>query len=169
MSLVQTIHITRLGGFTGSNPELMAQFPIGIAEMEEKTIIDNSLPVGIKPDSFSLEKIGNNYFLSYIFAITGDEVAIREDLASISVVIDNKNIDIEHFKVLFEHIVEIMIKQTELKITMEFLIESLEKIYEGINKNKKVKLSGITIDIPKIINQKKLKITKKREVKGRVF
>ena len=168
MSVVKTIHITRLGGFTGSNPEILAVFPRNLNEtLSEQSIIDHSLPDGVGPNTFSLVKIDDIYFLSYIFSITNKNVEIRKDLASISVVIDQKDTNIEDFKILFEHIVEIMIKQKNIKITTEFLIESLEDIFEGISNMKKVKIGEIIIDIPKIIKSKKLKPVIKKQVQGR--
>lgn len=168
MSVVKTIHITRLGGFTGSNPEILAVFPRNLNEtLSEQSIIDHSLPDGVSPNTFSLVKVDNIYFLSYVFSITNKDAEIRKDLASISIVIDQKDTNIEDFKILFEYIVEIMIKQTDIKITTEFLIESLEDIFEGINNMQKVKIGKIIIDIPKIIRSKKLTPVIKKQVQGR--
>ena len=168
MSVVKTIHITRLGGFSGSNPEILAVFPKNLNEsISEQSIINHSLPDGVGPNTFSLVKVDDIYFLSYVFSITNKDAEIRKDLAAISIVIDQKDTNIEDFKILFEHIVEIMIKQTDLKITTEFLIESLEDVFEGINKMQKVKIGEIIIDIPKIIKNKKLKPVIKRQVQGR--
>ena len=170
MSLVKTIHITRLGGFTQSNPEILASFPLdAAATLSKDNIIEYSLPEGVKPNTFSLIKIDKNYFLSYIFSISSENQNVREDLASISIVIDQSKIEIEDFKILFEHIVEIIIKQTDLKITTEYLIQSIENVYEGINNMQKVKIGKLIIDIPKIIKNGKLNPVKNIQIKGRIF
>lgn len=168
MSVVQTIHITRLGGFIGSHPEILAVFPKNVNDaMSEEAIIDHSLPEGVGVNTFSLVEVDDVYFLSYIFAITSKDVEVRKDLASISVAINQKDTNIEDFKILFENIVEIMIKQTDIEITTEFLIESLEDVFEGISNMQKVKIGEIIIDIPKIIKNNKLKPVIKKQVQGR--
>lgn len=168
MALVKAIHITRLGGFTGSNPEFLAGYPDSKLDSAAKqTVIDKSLPAGVQPNSFSLVKVGKEYYLSYIFSINSESAETRGDLASISVIMDQKQVLIDDFKILFKHIFDIMLNQTELLITAEFLMESLEEIFKGINKNQRVKIGKVVVDIPKIIKKEKLKVEKKVVVKGR--
>ena len=51
MSVVKAIHITRLGGFTGSNPEILAVYPRNLNQtLSEKSIIDQFLINFFKKD-----------------------------------------------------------------------------------------------------------------------
>ena len=54
------------------------------------------------------------------------------------------------------------------KLTKTTLSKLLENIYNGVNGTKKIKVENVTVDVPKIIKQKKLNIRKKdlKEFKG---
>ncbi|MBD3188064.1 hypothetical protein GF325_14605 [Candidatus Bathyarchaeota archaeon] len=56
------------------------------------------------------------------------------------------------------------------KLTKTLLRQLMERIYNGVNKNTKINVQDIEIDIPKIIKRKRLKIVRKTEsLAGRVM
>ncbi|MHA1682909.1 MAG: hypothetical protein ACTSUE_18365 [Promethearchaeota archaeon] len=170
MAVIENVGVCRLGGFENSNPEILAAYPplnktIPDAHLNE--FINKSLPVGTIPGAFSLNKIKDVYILSYTFKIQSKKEGIRDDLASISVVISDKKVNIDHFENLFKEII-IKFNGNLERLTRTVLKKLLEKIYNGVNDNKKIKLENVTIDVPDIIKKKKLNIRKKelKEFKG---
>ncbi len=170
MSIVESIGLCKLGGYTGSNPEIVASFPsLNLSENEQEDLVAKSLPTGVKANNFSVEKFKNKLLLSYVFSIKSEQSNVRDDLASISIIVDKKRVNVEDLKVLLKFLIDKMVSE-EINLTTSMLMESLYDLYDGINFNKKIKIRDLTIDIPKIIQKKKLKIFKlKEDLKGKFF
>ncbi|MHA1681762.1 MAG: hypothetical protein ACTSUE_12195 [Promethearchaeota archaeon] len=153
----------RLGGFTGSHPEILESFPSGsesFSEDEERNFLIKSLPHGIKPGMISIDKYSKNkIILSYVYEVKQE--GVRNDLAAISFVVSKDNVNIEHFKKLLEILIE-NIKDRIDGFTKKRLKNMLERIYNGINKNKKFAIDDVIIDIPKIIKNKGITIKKEK-------
>ena len=162
MAIVENVGICRLGGFVGSKPEILGIFPVDYYNAEDQEeFIRKSLPIGIKPGKITQDKFKGNYILSYTFPLKNEENAeTRDDLASITVVVAEKNVDIVNFKILFEVIVEHFGEHLKT-FKKASLIQMMERIYNGVNKNKKINVEELVIDIPGIIKQKKLNIKKR--------
>lgn len=172
MALVENIGICRLGGFVGSNPEILDSYPPfnqSLDEKQQREIILKSIPEGSQPDSYTVSKLGSKVILSYIYKIQRDEEGTRSDLASITLVVSEKRVNILELQKLFKAIIESF--QGEMsKLTKTLLRQLMERIYNGVNKNTKISVQDIEIDIPKIIKRKRLKIVRKTEsLAGRVM
>ncbi|MBD3188063.1 hypothetical protein GF325_14600 [Candidatus Bathyarchaeota archaeon] len=70
MALVENIGICRLGGFVGSNPEILDSYPPfnqSLDEKQQREIILKSIPEGSQPGSYTVNKLGSKVILSYIY------------------------------------------------------------------------------------------------------
>ena len=166
--ILDSIGLLSLAGDVGSNPELVSTYPlVDFKENELKELIEKSLPEGIEPNSFCTTKFKNHSMFSYVFATKGDYTESRRDLVSIVVIINDKKVRIKDLEVLFRTIIEKMIAQD---MSTQALKESLDKIYEGINLEKKINIKDLIIDPIEIIKKKKLNIKRDKEkLEGRIF
>ncbi|MFX0101277.1 MAG: hypothetical protein ACFFCS_17015 [Candidatus Hodarchaeota archaeon] len=162
MSIVDAVGICRLGGFVGSNPEIIGSVPsLGqyYNESEQQEFLRKSLPNGVQPGSFTLDRLKDSLILSHVFKIKSSKEGVRDDLASITVVISEKKVNVGHFQELFKAIMNSFKGEIET-LTPTLLMQTIERIYNGVNKNKKIKLDKVVIDIPKIVQEKKLTLVK---------
>lgn len=162
MSIVDAVGICRLGGFVGSNPEIIGSVPsleTYYNTSEQQEFLKKSLPDGVEPGSFMLDKLKDNLILSHVFSIKSGKEGVRDDLASITVVISEKKVNVDHFQELFKVIMRSFKEEIE-KLTPDLLVQTIERIYNGVNKNKKIKLDKVVVDVPKIVKEKKLTLVK---------
>ncbi len=167
MAYIDTVTITRLGGFEGSNPELLGAFPAVLGDQTE--LINKSLPSGIEPGTFRSDKIGGLNIFSYSFKVKAEQTGARDDLASVSILVSDKKVNVDQIEVLFKEIVKSLDDGGELPMMRAAtLIQMIERIYNGVNKPEKIKIEHVVIDVPQIIKQKRLSILKKdlSEFKG---
>jgi hypothetical protein len=158
MSIVDTISISRLGGFIGSNPEILSTFPLDqkpTSDSDVKAFLNKSLPFGIQPGSFTVEKFKDKLAISYLFSVKNQDAAIRDDLTSITVLVSEKKVNIDDFKKLFIQIIDVFKNEMDT-LTPTLLVNTIERIYNGVNKNEKIKLEKAIIDVPQIIKKQKL-------------
>ena len=171
-NVVELVGISRLGGFEGSNPEIYASYPEfeDFFKNEDRTLfLEKTLPSACKPDTFSIDKIKDKYILSYIFALRAEMQGVRDDLASITVVVPEKQVNIIEFEKLFRLIIDSFKWEME-KLTPVILKTMIERIYSGVNGNQKIKLVDADVDIPGLIKNKKLKIKKEsKSMVGKLF
>ncbi len=169
MKLIENISLCRLGGFVGSNPEVLGSV-LPISSTEEKALLDKALPQGIEPGKFILEKLNNKYIISYIFTMKAREAGVRDDLASIAVVLPaDKRINIDHFQILFKLVIESFKAEID-RIDSTKLKYMIERVYNGINKGEKISIENVNVDVPSIVKNKKLRlVTEVEKVAGRLF
>jgi hypothetical protein len=169
MNLIENISLCRLGGFVGSNPEVLGSV-LPISNTEEKALLNKALPHGIEPGKFILEKLNNKFILSYIFNMKAKEAGVRDDLASIAVVLPaDKRINIDDFQVLFKLVIESFKAEID-RIDITKLKYMIERIHNGINKGEKISIENVNIDVPSIVKNKKLRlVTETEKVAGRIF
>ena len=168
MNIIENISICRLGGFVGSNPEVISSV-LPISSTEEQALLCKALPDGTEPNSYILEKLNNKYILSYTFTIKSNDETVRDDLASIALVMPDKKVNIEDFKILFKLVMDSFKDEMET-INLEQLKYMIERIYNGINKGEKIAIENVSIDVPSIVKNKKLKIiTEAEKIAGRIF
>ncbi|NMC08631.1 MAG: hypothetical protein GYA24_25705 [Candidatus Lokiarchaeota archaeon] len=169
MNLIENISLCRLGGFVGSNPEVLGSI-LPISNTEEKALLDKALPHGIEPPKFVLERLNNKYILSYIFSMKAMEAGVRNDLASITLLIPaDKKVNIDDFQVLFKLVIE-SFKADIDKVDVSKLKYMIERIYNGINKGEKIAVENVDVDVPSIVKSKKLRlVTETEKVAGRIF
>ncbi len=169
MKLIENISLCRLGGFVGSNPEVLGSvLPISITE--EKALLGKALPHGIEPGKFILEKLNNKFIVSYIFTMKAKEAGVRDDLASIAVVLPaDKRINIDDFQILFKLVIESFKAEIDRIDTTKFK-HMIERVYNGINKGEKISIENVNVDVPSIVKSKKLRlVTEVEKIAGRIF
>jgi hypothetical protein len=169
MNIIENISLCRLGGFVGSNPEVLGSV-LPISSTEQKALLDKALPHGIEPGKFILEKLNNKFILSYIFIMKAKEASIRDDLASIAVILPaDKKLNIDDFQVLFKLVIESFKAEID-RIDITKLKHMIERVYNGINKGEKISIENVNFDVPSIVKSKKLRlVTETEKVAGRIF
>ncbi len=169
MHLIENISLCRLGGFVGSNPEVLGSV-LPISNTEEQALLDKALPHGIESGKFILEKLNNKFILSYIFTMKAIDAGVRDDLASIALVIPaDKRINIDDFQILFRLVIESFKAEID-RIDITKLKHMIERVYNGINKGEKISIENVNVDVPSIIKSKKLRLlTEVEKIIGRIF
>lgn len=168
-NIIENISLCRLGGFAGSNPEVIESvFPM--LDSDASTLLGKALPHGIEPDHFILEKWNNKHVLSYVFTIKASGPATRDDLASIALLLPaDKKINIQDFQVLFKMVIDSFKHELE-KLDVSKLKHMIERIHNGINKGEKIAIESVNVDVPSLIKSKKLRLVAEAEsIAGRVF
>jgi hypothetical protein len=160
MAYIDTVTITRLGGFEGSNPEFLGSYPALFGDKAE--LINKTLPNGVMPGNFRSDKIGGMNIFSYAFKVKAEQAGVRDDLASVSVIVSDKKVNVDQMEILFKEIVRMLDEKGELHLMKPAtLILMMERIYNGVNKTEKIKIDNVVVDVHQIIKQKKLNILKK--------
>ena len=127
MSVVLAINIAQLAGFVGSNPELISTYPDSLLkDFTKNDIISHTLPSGITPGQILNQKMGDKNVISYCFKI--EREGDRDDLTAISVVIDEKDVNIDDFISLYLYITENVVRDS---FTLEDLIQSMPSIWQS--------------------------------------
>ncbi len=168
-NLIENISLCRLGGFEGSNPEVLGSV-LPISHTEEKILLDKALPHGVEPGRYILEKLNNKFIISYIFNLKAKEAGVRDDLASIAVVLPaGKKINIDDFQILFKLVIESFKAELD-RIDITKLKHMIERVYNGINKGEKISIENVNVDVPSLVKSKKLRlVTEVEKVAGRLF
>ena len=171
MSIINLVGVCRLGGFIGSNPEVLGEFPANKLTPEQKNeFINKSMPEGVLPGTITVAKFLTNYIVSYAFRLKSEVEGERDDLATVTVLVPERRVNIEHFKQLFKLIMESFKDEIE-KVSPTVLSHMIERIYNGVNQNEKIKMDALVIDVPEIIKKQKLRLIKTdlKELKGAFF
>ncbi|MHA1848145.1 MAG: hypothetical protein ACTSXU_10905, partial [Promethearchaeota archaeon] len=139
-------------------------------EYERKKFLEVGLPIGAEPGMSYINKRDDKIAFSYVFRLKSPEENVRDDLASITFLVSTKNINVDAFEKLFKFVIE-NLKDELITMNPANLTRLIERIYNGVNENKKVKITSCEIDIPKLIKKHKLNIKKKsiKEFKGELF
>ena len=93
MPIIENVSVCKLGGNIGSDPEVVGSFPdlaLSIQDSEQREFIGCSLPDGALPGSFTEEVLNDKKILSYVFRIKSQDAVVRDDLASISLIVGDK-------------------------------------------------------------------------------
>ncbi|MBN2153853.1 MAG: hypothetical protein JW839_20515 [Candidatus Lokiarchaeota archaeon] len=160
MAYIDNVTITRLGGFEGSDPELVGAYPAVIGDKAE--LINKALPEGAVPGTFRSDKIAGMHILSYTFKVKAERESLRDDLASISIIVSDKKVHIDQMEALFKEIARSLDESGDLyQMRPTMFVQMMERIYNGVNKSEKIKIDDVVIDIPQIIKMNKLNIFKK--------
>nr|MDO8114306.1 hypothetical protein [Candidatus Sigynarchaeota archaeon] len=168
VNVIENISLCRLGGFVGSNPEVIGSV-LPISNTEEQILLGKALPHGVEPGKYILEKLNNKHILSYVFSMKAKEAGVRGDLASIAIILPDKKVNIEDFQVLFRLVIESFKAELD-KIDVTKLKHMIERIYNGINKGEKISIENISFDVPSIVKSRKLRLVSEVEkIAGRIF
>ncbi len=173
--IIESVGFCRLGGFSGSHPEIISAFPANIVEryalLDPQEFLCKALPDGTEPWTLHVDTFKDRYILSYTFSLKSQAPGVRDDLGSISVVVPENVVNIEDFKILFKTILE-SFKGEMHKLSPQLLANMLERIYNGVNQGKNIKIrdTNVDIDVNGIIKKQKLCIRKEQEnLCGRLF
>lgn len=158
--------LMKLGGYIGSNPEILGSFPaLNITRDQSSELLAKSFPYGVKVGDYIEDKHGKHNVLSYIFKVKREED--RDDLFSFSVLISKKD-KTAIYKPVIKELIDILDKKNLL--TEEILMMNQKIIFEGINQEINIEINGITIEFHSIFKEIKKKLLKEKpDLKGSFF
>jgi hypothetical protein len=158
--------LMRLGGFVGSNPEILTSFPsLNMKQGESSELLAKSFPHGVHEGDFVEDKHGKYNILSYIFRVKREED--RDDLYSFSVLLSKKD-KTEVYKPILEELIKNLAKNNLL--TEQILMNNHKSLFEGINQEIDIEINGIKIELKDLFEDIKSKVLKpKPELKGSFF
>ena len=157
--------LAKLGGFVGSNPEILSSFPSVSGIGDEEGILNSCFPVGAKVGDFYEDRYKKYQVLSYIFKV--HQLAARDDLFSFSVLL-HKREKVEVYKPVLKALVDKLDENGMLK--EEILTEYHKAIYEGINNEEDIYIKDLLIDFSRIFKEIKAEVLKQKpDLKGSFF
>ena len=158
--------LMRLGGFVGSNPEILNSFPkLNMKQDEFNELLAKSFPHGVHAGDFVEDKHGKYNILSYIFRVKREED--RDDLYSFSVLLSKKD-KTEVYKPILEELIKILDQNSLL--TEQVLMNNHKTLFEGINQETDIELNGVKIELQDRFKDIKSRVLKpKPELKGAFF
>jgi len=158
--------LMRLGGFVGSNPEILNSYPsLNMKQNESNELLAKSFPHGVHEGDFVEDKHGKYNILSYIFRVKRKED--RDDLYSFSVLLSKKD-KTEVYKPILEELIHILHQNSLL--TEQILMENHKNLFEGINQEMDIEINGIKIELQDRFKEIKNQVLKpKPELKGSFF
>ncbi|TFG16621.1 MAG: hypothetical protein EU531_05950 [Promethearchaeota archaeon] len=149
--------IAKLGGFVGSNPEIVSSYPPYSAVGNETEILNTCFPLGAKAGKFFEDKFRKYLVLSYIFKIR--QTAERDDLFSFAVLLHKRD-KVEIYKAVITDLINIL--DNCGKLSERILTEYHQQIYEGINSESDLYIEDLLIDFSRIFMEVKAKILKEK-------
>ncbi|TFG03051.1 MAG: hypothetical protein EU542_03430 [Promethearchaeota archaeon] len=149
--------LAKLGGFVGSNPEIVSSYPPYSAVGNQSEILNTCFPIGAKAGKFFEDKFRKYLVLSYIFKI-GQNVE-RDDLFSFAVLLHKRD-KIEIYKAVITELINIL--DNSGKLCEGILTEYHQQIYEGINSESDLYIEDLLIDFSRIFKEVKAKILKEK-------
>ena len=157
--------LAKLGGFVGSNPEILSSFPSVTGVGEEVDILNSCFPVGAKVGDFYEDRYKKYLVLSYIFKIK--QLTERDDLFSLSILLHKRD-KVEVYKPALKILVETL--ENNGLLNEEILTEYHKTIYEGINNEKNILVKDLQIDFSTIFKEIKAEVLKQKpDLKGSFF
>lgn len=157
--------LAKLGGFVGSNPEIISSYPSVTAIGNEREILQSCFPIGAKAGKFIEDRYKKYLVLSYIFKV--EQEANRDDLFSLSILLHKRD-KLDIYKPALKELIELL--QRNGLLNEEMLANYHQTIYEGINSESDVYIEDLLIDFSRIFKEIKAQILKsKPELKGSFF
>lgn len=158
--------LLKLGGYVGSNPEILKSFPIlNMGEIESSELLVKSFPHGAKNGDYVEDRYGKHNIVSYIFKIKQEND--RDDIFSFSILIGKRD-KAEIYKPVLKKLMGIL--DNEGLLTEKILIENQQTIFEGINQEQDITIEGKIIKLNSIFKEIKKQVLKQKpELKGSFF
>ena len=158
--------LLKLGGFIGSNPEILNFFPsLKMSQDESNDLLTKSFPHGIRAGDFVEDRHGKHNILSYIFKVKREDE--RDDLFSFSVLLGKKDKN-EIYKPVMQQLIEILDQHNLL--TEDILTTNHKTIFEGINQEIDIEINGLKIELHNMFKEIKKQVLKpKPDLKGAFF
>jgi hypothetical protein len=149
--------LSKLGGFVGSNPQIVSSYPPFTGVGSEAEILNTCFPFGAKAGKFFEDRFRKYIVLSYVFKIgKGME---RDDLFSFAVLLHKRD-KVEIYKEVLVKLVNIL--ESNGRLSESILTEYHQKIYEGINTESDISIEDLLIDFSRIFKEVKAKILKEK-------
>ena len=149
--------LAKLGGFVGSNPEILSSYPPFSKVGNETDILRTCFPMGAKEGKFFEDRYKKYIVLSYIFKI--QQRASRDDLFSFSVLLHKRD-KVEIYKPVLVELVKIL--EENGLLNEQILTTYHQRIYEGINTESNVHVEDLLVDFSKIFKEVKAMILKEK-------
>ena len=158
--------IVKLGGYIGSNPEILSAFPaLNMDNADISGVLSKSLPYGAKTGEFFLNKYKKYNLISYTFKVEQD--ADRDDLFSFSILISKRD-KTEIYKPALKQLIEIL--NTKGLLTEEILLRHQKTIFEGINQEQNIQIENVPIEFSEIFKKIRKELIKETpNLKGSFF
>ncbi|MFX0175152.1 MAG: hypothetical protein ACFE85_02860 [Candidatus Hodarchaeota archaeon] len=157
--------LSKLGGFVGSNPEIISSYPSVSKIGEETDILKKCFPIGAKVGDFIEDNYNKYLVLSYIFKV--QQKVDRDDLFSLSVLLHKRD-KVEIYKPALKELVEKL--ETKGLLNEAILTKYHNAIYNGMNQEIDVQIEDLLIDFSRIFKDIKAKILKEKpKLKGSFF
>jgi hypothetical protein len=157
--------LSKLGGFVGSNPEIVSSYPPYTTVGNEAEILDACFPMGAKTGQFFEERFRKYLVLSYVFKIRKNEE--RDDLFSFAVLLHKRD-NVEIYREVLISLINIL--ESNGRLNESILTDNHQKIYEGINTESDIYIEDLLIDFSRIFKDIKAKVLKEKpQLKGSFF
>ncbi|MHA2338342.1 MAG: hypothetical protein ACXACX_13630 [Candidatus Hodarchaeales archaeon] len=157
--------LAKLGGFIGSNPEIISSSPSLRLIGGETEILKKCFPLGSKVGQFIEDNLNKYLVLSYIFQVKQE--LERDDLFSFSILLNKRD------KVnIYKHAIKELIETLEANgLLCETILRKYHNIiYEGMNQEKDVYVKDLLIEFSRIFKDIKAKVLKQKpQLKGSFF
>lgn len=157
--------VCKLGGYAGSNPEIVVAYPpLKTTIKNIKDLISVCMPLGCKNGDFIIDKYENHNLLSYIFNVKKDSG--RDDLFSFSILLDKK-LNPELYKPIIKSIIDDLQKNNLL--SEEILLEFQNIIYRNLNDETNFTIREVSIQISEYFKEINKKNKEKPKLKGSFY
>ena len=156
--------LCKLGGFTNSNLQILSSYP-SLDVSSEAEILSKCFPIGSKVGDYIIDKYYKYNVLSYVFKILQQDD--RDDLLAFSILLGKRD-NSEIYKPVIKGLIDIL-EQNGL-LTERVLIEYQQTIFEGMKKEKDIKIENVVINFSGIFTDIKSKILQQKpNLKGSFF
>jgi len=149
--------LAKLGGFIGSNPEIISSCPPLSSIGSETEILNKCFPIGSRVGEFIENKYNKYLVLSYIFRV--QHKVERDDLFSFSILLHKRD-KVDIYKCILKELVERL--ETNGLLNEANLTKYHKKIYEGMNQEMDVYIEDILIEFSSIFKDIKVKVLKQK-------
>ncbi|MFX0029388.1 MAG: hypothetical protein ACFE8B_09275 [Candidatus Hermodarchaeota archaeon] len=157
--------LAKLGGFIGSNPEIISSTPSLKSIGTENELLSKCFPIGSKVGQFIEDKLNKYLVLSYIFKVK--RAHDRDDLFSLSILLHKRD-RVEIYKHVLKELVDIL--EAKGLLNESILTKFHKLIYEGMNQEKDVLIERNLIELSRIFKDIKEKVLKQKpQLKGSFF
>ena len=157
--------LAKLGGYVGSNPEIISSYPPYSAVGNQNEILNTCFPMGAKAGKFFEDRFRKYLSLSYIFKVKHNQQ--RDDLFSFSILLHKRD-KVEIYKSIITEFVYKL--ENNGLLSQSVLTDYHQNIYDGINAETDIYIEDLLVDFSRMFKEAKAKILKQKpDLKGSFF
>jgi len=157
--------LAKLGGYVGSNPEIISSYPPYSAVGNETELLNTCFPIGAKAGKFFEDRFRKYLVLSYAFKVKHNSQ--RDDLFSFSILLHKRD-KVEIYKLILTEFIGML--ESDGLLSESTLTDYHQKIYDGINTETDIYIEHQLVDFSRMFKEAKAKIIKQKpELKGSFF